>query len=259
VLATVPLPRLRRHRNRFFTDRGQDRGGTTDMTTAASLIDELEGALAAGTDAQRITILARVTDLFVEGAGGYSTDQIALFDEVIGRLTAAIDTEARVGLSSRLAPVPNAPVGVIRMLAFDDDIEVACPVLTTSGQLDEADLVANALCKSHQHLAAIAARTSLSEAVTEVLVTRGDRQVVHRVAKNAGARFSDAGFRMLAKRTASDDALAMQLGARQDLPRPRFLRLLQEVSAATRQRLAARPLPRHDQGATALHALAVNG
>jgi len=259
MLATVPLPRLGGIAIVSSPNRGQDRGGTTDMTTATSLIDELEVALAAGTDAQRITMLARVTDLFVAGASGYSTDQIALFDTVIGRLRAAIDPEARAGLSSRLAPVRNAPVGVIRMLACDDDIEVARPVLNTSERLDEADLVANALHTSQQHLAAIAARTSLSEAVTEVLVTRGDRQVVHRVAKNAGARFSDAGFRMLAKRAASDDALAMQLGARQDLPRPRFLRLLQEVSAAMRQRLAARPLPRHDQGATALRALAVNG
>jgi hypothetical protein len=33
-----------------------------------------------------------------------------------------------------------------------------------------------------------------------VLVARGDQQVVHTVAKNTGARFSDAGFRMLVKR-----------------------------------------------------------
>jgi uncharacterized protein (DUF2336 family) len=135
--------------------------------------------------------------------------------------------------------VRNAPPGVIRMLAFDDDIEVARPVLTTSERLDEADLVANASNKSQQHLAAIAERKSLSEAVTEVLVARGDRQVVHSVARNAGARFSDAGFRMLVKRSGGDDALAMQVGARRDLPRQHFLRLLQEASAAVRSRLAA--------------------
>jgi len=204
-----------------------------------SLIEELERALAAGTNAQRITMLSRITDLFVEGGGRYSEGQINLFDEVMVKLVAAIEAKARAKLSHRLAPMHNAPLGVIRMLAFDDDIEVARPVLTISERLDEADLVANASNKSQEHLAAIAERKSLSEAITEVLVARGDRQVVHSVAKNAGARFSDAGFRMLVKRSSGDDALAMQVGARRDVPRQHFLRLLQEASSAVRDRLAA--------------------
>ena len=209
------------------------------MSTTQSLIDQLERALAAGTNAQRITMLSRVTDLFIEGAGRYSPGQINLFDEVIVKLVTAIEAKARAKLSSRLAPVHNAPSGVVRMLAFDDNIEVARPVLTNSERLDDADLVANASNKSQQHLAAIAERRSLSEAVTEVLVARGDRQVVNSVARNAGARFSDAGFRMLVKRASGDDTLAMHVGARRDVPRQHFLRLLQEASAAVRERLAA--------------------
>jgi hypothetical protein len=208
------------------------------MTTTTSLIDELESALAAGTNAQRIAMLARITDLFVEGASRYSAGQINLFDEVIGKLATAIEAKARAKLATRLAPMPNAPGGVIRMLAFDDDIEVARPVLSTSERIEEADLVANAHSKSQQHLAAIAQRRSLSEGLTEVLVARGDRQVVHTVAKNTGARFSDAGFRMLVKRSTGDDALALQIGERRDVPRQHFLRLLQEASATVRARLA---------------------
>jgi uncharacterized protein (DUF2336 family) len=209
------------------------------MTTTPSLIDELECALAAGSNAQRITMLARITDLFVEGASCYSDGQITLFDEVIARLITAIEAKARAKLSNRLAQIRNAPLGVIRTLAFDDDIEVARPVLAMSERLEEADLVANASNKSQQHLAAIAERKSLSEAVTEVLVARGDRQVVRSIAKNSGARFSDAGFRMLVKRSNGDDALAMQVGVRRDVPRQHFLRLLQEASAAVRNRLTA--------------------
>src|SRR5215831_14927701 len=208
-------------------------------SAAASLIDELEVALAAGTNAQRINMLSRVTDLFIEGSSRYSDSQVNLFDEVIGKLTTVIEAKARAKLSHRLAPIRNAPPGVIRTLAFDDDIEVARPVLTMSERLDDADLVANASNKSQQHLAAIAERKSLTEAVTDVLVTRGDRQVMHSVAKNTGARFSDAGFRMLVKRSSGDDALALQVGARRDLPRQHFLRLLQEASAAVRDRLEA--------------------
>ena len=173
------------------------------MAAPSSLLDDLEKALAAGSNGQRIEMLSRITDLFVGDAHRYTAVQVDLFDEVITKLTVAIEAKARAKLSIRLADVPNAPVGVVRMLAFDDDIEVARAVLAGSERLDESDLVANAKSKSQQHLAAIAERKSLSEAVTDVLVTRGDRQVAQSVAKNAGARFSDAGFRMLVQRSAT--------------------------------------------------------
>lgn len=209
------------------------------MTTTTSLIDELERALAAGTNAQRIEMLSRITDLFLQGASRYADDHIQVFDEVIAKLANAIESKTRAKLAMRLADVPNAPAGVVKMLAFDNDIDVAGPVLSTSERLDDKDLVANARIKSQAHLVAISERKSLSEAVTDVLVTRGDKQVVHSVTKNAGARFSDAGFRMLVKRSAGDEALALQVGARRDLPRQHFLCLLEQASANVRSRLAA--------------------
>jgi uncharacterized protein (DUF2336 family) len=209
------------------------------MTTQASLIDELERALAVGSNAQRNEMMARITDLFMAGANRYSEDQVDLFDEVITKLATAIEAKARAKLSIRLADAPTAPAGVVRMLALDDDIDVAWPVLKDSERLDESDLVATANSKSQQHLAAISKRRSLSEAVTDVLVSRGNRDVVHSVVRNKGARFSDAGFRLLVKRSSSDDALAVQVGARRDLPRQHFLRLLEQASATVRSRLAA--------------------
>ena len=155
----------------------------TSMTAPTSLLEELERALAGGSDAQRSEILLRITDLFVGDAHRYTEVQIGLFDEVIGRLVSAIESKARAKLSNRLAEVPTAPQGVVRMLAFDNDIEVARPVLVGSERLDEADLVANAQSKSQQHLAAIAERKTLSEAVTDVLVIRGDRQVAHEIGR----------------------------------------------------------------------------
>jgi uncharacterized protein (DUF2336 family) len=203
------------------------------------LLDELEAALSAGSISRRIDILTRVTDLFINGAKDFSEDQIGLFDDVMVRLIATIEAKARARLSHRLAPIANAPSSVIHMLAFDDDIEVARPVLAQSERLDERDLLATAGTKSQQHLFAISQRRSLSEAVTDVLVERGDRDVVHAVAKNSGARFSDAGFRMLVKRSAGDDALATDVGLRPDIPRPLFLMLLDMASNEVRTRLAA--------------------
>ena len=94
------------------------------------LLDELEAALASGNIPRRIDILTRIADLFVNGAEHYSEDQVDVFDDVMARLVNTIETKARAKLAVRLAPISNAPSDVIHMLAFDDDIEVARPVLT---------------------------------------------------------------------------------------------------------------------------------
>ena len=209
------------------------------MMRSLPLIDELEAALSSGTNTRRIEMLTRITDLFVGGAPRYSEDQIGVFDDVMVRLMSTIEAKARAKLANRLAPIANAPASVVHMLAFDDDIEVARPILRQSERLEDPALLANANTKSQQHLFAISQRRILSEAVTDVLVERGDREVVHAVVKNAGARFSDAGFRMLVKRSAGDDDLATIVGMRSDIPRTHFLVLLEKASGAVRARLAA--------------------
>jgi uncharacterized protein (DUF2336 family) len=209
------------------------------MTHSLPLIEELEVALSSGTFDRRNQILTSITDLFIDGAPRFSDDQIDLFDDVMARLVNAIEAKARARLADRLAPIANAPLNVIHLLACDDDIEVARPILIRSERLNEDTLLATANSKSQQHLRAIAQRNSLSEAVTDILVERGDRDVVHSVVKNRGARFSDLGFRILVNRSSSDDALASEVGMRSDIPRPHFLMLLDKASSAVRARLVA--------------------
>jgi uncharacterized protein (DUF2336 family) len=206
---------------------------------ANSLIDELERALSAGNETQRFEMLSRITDLFLADADRLSADQINLFDELLTKFATVIEAKARAKLAGRLSGVSNAPVGVIRTLAFDDDIEVARPVLRDSGRIGDPDLVANANVKSQQHLLAISERKSLSEAVTDVLVTRGDPQVARSVAKNASAQFSFTGFRALVRRAGGDDNLATLVGLRPDLPRKQMLQLLDAASAKVRAQLLA--------------------
>jgi uncharacterized protein (DUF2336 family) len=209
------------------------------MMHSLPLLEELEDALSTGTFDRRNEILTSVTDLFIDGAPRFSEDQIGVFDDVMARLVSAIEAKARTKLADRLAPIANAPLNVIHLLAFDDDIEVARPILTRSERLNEHTLVATANSKSQQHLYAIAQRDSLSEAITDILVERGDRDVVHSVVKNRGARFSDSGFRTLVNRSSGDDALASEVGMRNDVPRPHFLMLLDKASNAVRARLVA--------------------
>jgi uncharacterized protein (DUF2336 family) len=209
------------------------------MSEYASLIDELEATLATGNVQHRLKILQQVTDLFIAGSRRYSGAEIAVFDDVLTRLAAEIETKARAKLSRSIAELSNAPPRLVRRLAFDDAITVAAPVLVASPQLSDADLIENAATKSQDHLYAISQRLKLSEAVTDVLVTRGDRRVVRRTARNDGASFSFAGYRQLVKHARNDSKLAVTIGRRSDIPRQCFLKLLETASANVREKLEA--------------------
>jgi len=209
------------------------------MTPSPSLIDEIEDALAAKSEDRRAAALWRITDLFIAGADTFGEDHVTLFDDVLQRLATTIENNARAKLASRLARIPNAPPMMMRNLASDHDIRVAQPVLRYSPRLDDHYLAETATTHSQQHLLAISQRQDLSESITEVLVERGDRDVVRSVAQNAGARFSNAAFRTLVERSVGDDVLAVHVGTRRDLPRQHFLVLVERASAAVRAKLVA--------------------
>jgi uncharacterized protein (DUF2336 family) len=206
-------------------------------TGSESLLDELQTALAHGTVARRVEIMRRVTDLFIDGAVDYSSEQIGLFDDVFQCLMRLIEKSARALLANRLADIAAAPPRTIRALAFDELIEVAAPVLSRSEVLDDEALIETARNKSQAHLMAISMRRVLSAAVTEVLVLRGNDEVIQSTVNNPGAEFSERGFTRLVDRAEGDDNLATCVGLRPTIPRHLYLKLLAKASETVRQQL----------------------
>src|SRR3954464_6876905 len=208
-------------------------------STTENLLDELQTTLAHGTVARRVETLRRVTDLFINGVVEFSDEQIGLFDDVFQCLIDHIETSARTLLANRLAPIDTAPPLTIRALAFDDVIEVAGPVLSQSARLDDKTLIENARSKSQAHLMAISTRKVLSGAVTDVLVQRGNDEVIQSTVNNPGAEFTERGFTRLVDRADCDDNLATCVGLRPNMPRHLYLKLLAKASDIVRQRLEA--------------------
>lgn len=209
------------------------------MGAPLELIHELDSSIAHSTDQRRSAMLRHLTDLFLVGSDQYSEDEIDLIDDVFVRLVATIEQSARALLAIRLGPVQLAPPKVLQVLACDDAIEVASPVLTQAQRLDIDTLIQCARTKNQEHLLAISRRNTLPETLTEVLVERGDQQVVLSTAKNAGARFSGKGFDTLVKRSRGDDALTTCVGMRPDLPPQLLEPLLAAASEKVRTRLEA--------------------
>jgi uncharacterized protein (DUF2336 family) len=203
-----------------------------------SIIDELEEAVASGSSDKRVTTLRRVTDLFLHDGNRLSEEQVRVFDDVLCHLVARVETRVKAELSGRLASLEYAPVGVLERLACDDEIAVAGTVLTNAAGLTTSTLVEIAKTKGQDHLFAISGRKDLPEAVTDVIVDRGESRVIRKLADNTSARFSEAGYGGMVAHAESDDELTELLGLRTDLPL-KFLRdLLHRATEAVRARLA---------------------
>jgi uncharacterized protein (DUF2336 family) len=195
-----------------------------------SLLGELEHAIS-GTDVgYKAGILRRVADLFVSASANLSDEQVALFGDVMSQLINEIDTSARATFGRFLTTVRDAPPKIFRQLALDDSIDVAGPILSSSQKLDEQTLVEGARTKSQAHLLAISGRKRLAEPVTDVLVERGNQEVVLCTAGNLGAEFSEFGYSTLVQRSSCDANLAVCVWSRPEIPRQHLLKLFADAS-----------------------------
>ena len=211
--------------------------GSPDTTASGFLINELEDSITKQNMRERAAVLRRVTDLFMINGTGFSEEHIAMFDDVMSRLVAAIDISARAEFGERLARSPSAPFKTSRILALDEEISVAGPILTHSTRLDDKTLVEGAMTKSQEHLIAISQRGSISEAVTDVLVERGNTKVVLNTAENPGAKFSELGCETLVNRSRENSEIARRVWLRPDIPRHHLLSLFAAASQEVQKQL----------------------
>jgi uncharacterized protein (DUF2336 family) len=212
------------------------------MSVPASLLPELEDVVQHGSAEKRAETLRRITSLFLDGASRFNDSHVELFDDVIGALIEEIEVQALAELARRLAPVPNAPGGVVVTLAKNDDINVAGPVLRQA-RIDDPDLKYIAETKSQAHLLALSTRLGITETLSDVLVQRGDGEVARSIATNHRAQLSDNAFSTLVKRAERDNTLAERVGLRTDIPPRLFRQLLMQASEVVQKRLLAQAKP----------------
>ena len=212
------------------------------MSVPASLLPELEDVVQHGSAEKRAETLRRITGLFLDGAQNFHAEHIALFDDVIGCLIEEIEAKALAELARRIAPVVNAPAGVVSSLAKNDDIAVAGPILKQA-RIADRDLMYIAENKSQAHLLAMSTRQRINEALSDILVERGDREVARSIANNRHAQLSDNAFSTLVKRAEEDSVLAEKVGMRTDIPPRLFRQLLMRASDVVQKRLLAKAKP----------------
>ena len=159
-----------------------------------------------------------MTDLLVGDVEKYSDHQIAIFGDIMSRMIENAETPALVELSTRLAPLSRVPMNVVTSLARNDNMAVAGPILECSSMLSDDTLLDIAMTKWPNQLAAVAGREGLTETITDLLIERGNADVMHKLISNHSARISEVGFVRLIGQAKTDKTIAAAIATRTDLP-----------------------------------------
>lgn len=212
----------------------------TRQFSTAIAFEQLDETLRTADNSKRTELLRQITDLFFHNSDRLSDEQTDVFDRTLLLLVAHVEKRALIELSRRLAAVENAPTNVIRTLARDPEISVAEPILANSLRLTSDDLAEIAGTSTQAHLLVISRRRDLTEKVSDVLIAKGNGEVLRQVAANPDCRISHGGFERLVHAAKADDALAEMTGARNDLPKMLWQQLITHASDTVRRKLLAR-------------------
>ncbi len=200
-------------------------------------LDELE-TLARAPSAENWHYLLRgLTDHFLVRPDDHVTLYGDAFSDIICRILDEVALEARVELSSRVAPLEAFPNRIVTRLAHDE-AEVASPVLEQSPVLTDSDLIAIAGEVMPEHWLAITRRKALGPRLTDVLARFDSQEVIRSMAGNPGARFSNSTYRVVAEKAKKDTDLQEKLVERADMTPSIAVQLTPFLTEALKKRLA---------------------
>jgi uncharacterized protein (DUF2336 family) len=184
---------------------------------------------------KRRELLRGVTDMFFAG-DGHNPIEMGLFDDVLSQLAGEMEEAVKVELAERLGETPTPPRGLSRALA-SDSINVAAPILRNSAALTDEDLLHVARTQGQDHLRAISQRPSVSSAVSDAIVARGDDDTLGILLRNDGAVLSREAHETVVDRAAANPALHEAVIDRASLPVDLLNEMYFVVEARLRDRI----------------------
>ncbi|RZJ47338.1 MAG: DUF2336 domain-containing protein [Brevundimonas sp.] len=188
------------------------------MSDAAGLsrLPDLIALAEEGSSEKRRALLRELTEHFF-GSPARSATEDTLYGAVLAKLADDMELAVRAELSDRFASTPDAPHALIRRLA-NDEAAVAGAVLAHSPVLTDEDLLGVVRNHGQDHLRAVSARPSVSEAVSDVIVERGDDETLGTLLRNDGARLSRKASETAVERARTNPALHDATVSRVGLP-----------------------------------------
>lgn len=208
-----------------------------DPADAGSRLPDLIQLAGEPSSEKRRALLRELTEHFF-GSANRTAAEDALYDTVLSSLAAEMETVVRAELAARFALSADAPRGLIRKLA-NDEFAVADAVLRDSPVLTDDDLLGVVRSRGQDHLRAVSERSTVSEAVSDVIVERGDDETLGTLLRNDGARLSRSASETAVERAKVNPELHAAAVERAALPADLLNEMYFVVEARLRQRILA--------------------
>src|SRR5215470_9473946 len=107
------------------------------MTLATSLIPGLDEIVRSDDPKRRADAARRIAELFLEGAAGFKPEHVEFFDSILIGLVPRTGPIVRADIADRLSSTAKAPGDRDLILAREDEIAIAGPLLRRSLVIDE--------------------------------------------------------------------------------------------------------------------------
>lgn len=172
-----------------------------------------------------------------DGDGHLAGPELKIAEDIFRLLMKNAETHVRAALANNLKTTHSVPQDIIVSMAKDVE-EVSLPVLQFSDVLTDADLLE--IIKSSDDEArhiAIAARSTVSESISDALVETGREAVVTTLVKNEGAQIAENTFTKIVENHASNEAIVFSMIERGSLPVMVAEKLMEKVSTGIRTKL----------------------
>lgn len=169
---------------------------------------------------------------------GLTEQELQLAQDIVRTMAKDVEVSVRQALSQSLRQAKRLPHDVAIKLANDVE-NVSLPILIHSEVLNDDDLTKIIQSGAASKQEAIAARTNVSEKISESLITNAGEKAVATLMANTGAHINDNSMNKAVDRFKDSDSVKENMVKRPTLPVTVTERLVAIVSENLRNHLAA--------------------
>jgi uncharacterized protein (DUF2336 family) len=184
--------------------------------------------------AARSELVETITGFPLADHDAMSDRERDLVYDILNQVVRDAEISVRKTMSACLAELPDPPRDLVRLLA-NDSIEIAYPILTKSGVLQDEDLLDIVRNRTLEHQLAVAVRRNVSAEVSAGLVETGDENVIGSLLRNQDAVISRQTMEYLVEESKRHDSFQEPILRRRELDPELVTRMFGWVSGALRQ------------------------
>lgn len=184
--------------------------------------EDIDALLTDRSPRAQIDVVGKLADHYAaDGKGAMNADESAIANDIFRILMSRGEPIVRATLSMHLSQTERLPHELARLMASDANGDVACPMLQYSERLTDDDLsrIIGSMVDSSR-LSAIARRRTVSETISDMLVSTSIEQVVAALVGNEGAVISNDTFGEIVSRHGQQPDVMENLLQRTAVPLP---------------------------------------